>query len=60
MEFNKVEVLREGASTYIKINGQEIKAVRDYQIGQERGESTMYLTIKMAIDEKNSSITIKD
>lgn len=60
MPFNKVDIFRKGQNTKIKINDKEVTGVSSYKLGQDTGDSIIYLTIKMAIDEKKSTITIED
>lgn len=59
-KLNKVEIIRKNKKTSIKINDQEINFVGKYAITQDidvRNGIPMF-EIKMAIDEKTSSITI--
>lgn len=59
-KLNKVEIIKNQNKTVIKINDQEIKFVGRYSITQDMdiGNGIPLLEIKMAIDEKNSNITI--
>ena len=57
---NKVEIIRKNGQTKIRINNQEVNFVGKYSIIQDMDieNGILMLEIKMAIDEKNSSITI--
>lgn len=57
---NKVEIIRKNNQTKIRINNQEIDFVGKYSIIQDMDieNGVPMLEIKMAIDEKKSSITI--
>lgn len=57
---NKVEIKKVGKSTKISINGTEISFVGKYSITQdiEVENGIPMLEIKMAIDEKESTITM--
>lgn len=57
---NKVEIIRKNGQTKIRINNQEVNFVGKYSIIQDMDieNGIPMLEIKMAIDEKNSSITI--
>ena len=59
-KLNKVEIIRKYQKTRIKINDQEINFVGKYAITQDINieNGIPILEIKMAIDEKSSSITI--
>lgn len=59
-KMNKVEISRKGKMTTIKINDQPISFVGKYSITQdiEVENGIPMLEIKMAIDEKKSTITI--
>ena len=59
-KLNKVEITRNGAITNIKINNQPIHFVGKYSITQdiEKENGIPMLEIRMAIDEKASTITI--
>lgn len=59
-KLNKVEIIRKNQKTRIKINDQEINFVGKYAITQDIDieNGIPILEIKMAIDEKSSSITI--
>lgn len=59
-KLNKVEIIKNQNKTVIKINDQEINFVGRYSITQDIdiGNGIPMLEIKMAIDERNSSITI--
>ncbi len=59
-KLNKVEIIRKNQKTRIKINDQEINFVGKYAITQDINieNGIPILEIKMAIDEKSSSITI--
>lgn len=60
MKLNKVEITKKQNKTVIKINDQEINFVGKYSITQDVDieNGIPMLEIKMAIDEKESSITI--
>lgn len=59
-KLNKVEIIRKNQKTRIKINDQEINFVGKYAITQDIDieNGIPMFEIKMAIDEKTSSITI--
>lgn len=59
-KLNKVEIIRKNQKTRININDQEINFVGKYAITQDIDieNGIPILEIKMAIDEKSSSITI--
>ena len=59
-KLNKVEITRNGAVTNIKINNQPIHFVGKYSITHdiEKENGIPMLEIRMAIDEKASTITI--
>ncbi len=59
-KLNKVEIIRKNQKTRIKINDQEINFVGKYAITQDIDieNGIPILEIKMAINEKSSSITI--
>lgn len=59
-KLNKVEITRNGAVTNIKINNQPINFVGKYSITQDidKGNGIPMIEIRMAIDERTSTITI--
>lgn len=60
MKSNKVEIIKKGHITNIKINDQPIHFVGKYSITQDINveNGVPYLEIKMAIDEERSSIAM--